>query len=77
MRRERYDEIIKYEKDINMKLFQKHFDVQRPSLILKSLYSIDDKETNNDLLDMVSSSLTDLKLISELCFRIKKNKTAR
>ena len=61
MRRERYDEIIKYEKDINMKLFQKHFDVQRPSLILKSLYSIDDKETNNDFSDMVGSSLTDLK----------------
>ena len=77
MRRERFDEIIRSEKDINMKLSQRHFDVQRPSLILKSLYSIDDKETNNDLLDMVSSSLTDLKLISELCFRIKKNKTAR
>ena len=56
MRRERYDEIIKYEKDINMKLFQEHFDVQRPSLILKSLYSIDDKETNNGFSDMVGSS---------------------
>ena len=56
MRRERFDEIIRSEKDINMKLSQRHFDVQRPSLILKSLYSIDDKETNNGFSDMVGSS---------------------
>ena len=34
------EQIIKKETDINTELFKKHFNVQRPSDILKSLYKV-------------------------------------
>ena len=49
------------EKNMNMESLQKHFKFQMPSLILKSLYGIDDKKKNNKLVYMIKSELSDLK----------------
>ena len=46
---------------INKELFQKHFKFQRYSLMLRGLYSINDKEKNNELVNMIKSELSDLK----------------
>ena len=52
-------------KDINMELFQKYFYFSRASLILKSLYNINDKERNNAFVDIIKSELSNLKNLVE------------
>ena len=39
----------------------KHFNFQNPSVMLKNLYQINDKEKNNKLVDVIISGLKDLK----------------
>lgn len=46
---------------MNVELFQKYFKFQRPSSMLSHLYNINDKKRNNALVDMIKSTLTDLK----------------
>ena len=41
------EQIIKEEKDINTELFKKHFNFQRPSDMLKSLYKVNLIKTMN------------------------------
>ena len=52
-----------------MELFQKYFRFTKPSLMLKVLKNVEDKEKNNDLVGLIKSSLTefkdDIKWISE------------
>ena len=43
-----------------MELFQKHFKIGMPSLMIRHLYSINDKK-NNELVYMIKSGLSDLK----------------
>ena len=40
------EQIIKKETDINTELFKKHFNVQRPSDILKSLCKVNTNQNN-------------------------------
>ena len=49
------------ETDINSKIFQKHFKFQRPSDILKTLYTTNDKKKNSKLVNVIKSGLSDLK----------------
>ena len=44
-----------------MELFQKHFKIGMPSLMLRRLYSINDKKKNNELVYMIKNGLSDLK----------------
>ena len=46
---------------INRKLFQNHFKMQRPSDMLKALYTTNNKKKNSDLANSVKSGLSDLK----------------
>ena len=46
---------------INRKLFQNHFKMQRPSDMLKALYTTNNKKKNSDLANSVKSRLSDLK----------------
>ena len=59
------NEIIKYiakeEIDLNEGLFQKYFKIQRPSDMLMYLNKTNDKEKNNDLVNVINSGLKDLK----------------
>ena len=52
-----------------MELFQKYFRFTKPSLMLKVLKNVEDKEKNNDFVGLIKSSLTefkdDIKWISE------------
>ena len=48
-------------KDINREIFKKHFNFQRPSSMAKSLYKINDREKNNELVSLIISALKDLK----------------
>ena len=54
------EQIIKEEKDINTELFKKHFNFQRPSDMLKSLYKVNTNQ-NNELVNVINSGLKDLK----------------
>ena len=53
--------IIKKETDINKELFKKHFKFQRPSDMLKLLYTTKDKTKNNELVNVINSGLKHLK----------------
>ena len=53
--------VSKKETSRNRELFQKHFKFQRPSDILKALYTTNDKKKNNDLVDVINSRLSDLR----------------
>ena len=53
--------INKEETDINKELFEKHFNFQRPSSMLKYLYKPNDREKNNKLVSAINSGLQDLK----------------
>ena len=44
IKRQRYSQVIKEEKDANMVLFQKYFSSLSPSQILKSFYNTNDKK---------------------------------
>ena len=52
-----------------MELFQKYVRFTKPSLMLKVLKNVEDKEKNNDFVGLIKSSLTefkdDIKWISE------------
>ena len=57
-----FNEWIKREETgINRELFQKRFSFQRPSDMLKVLYTANDKSKNNKLVSMIKSGLDDLK----------------
>ena len=53
--------INKEETDINKELFEKHFNFQRPSSMLKYLYKPNDREKNNKLVSAINTGLQDLK----------------
>ena len=58
----KFNELInKKETDINRELFQKHFKFQRPSDMLKFVYTTNDKKKNDDLGNLIKSGLSDLK----------------
>ena len=66
------NEIIKYidkeETDINEELFKKCFEIQKPSDMLILLNKINDKQKNNELVNVIISGLKDLKQeIKEIC----------
>ena len=51
--------VNKEETSINTELFKKHFNFQGPSDMLKCLYQANDKEKNNELVNIVDSGLKD------------------
>ena len=53
--------VTKEEAGINLELFKKHFNFQKPSDMLKVIYTIYDKKKNNDLVNVIDSGLGDLK----------------
>ena len=53
--------IIAEEENINKELFTKHFKIQSPNEMFKSIYQTNDKEKNNKLVDVIISGLNDLK----------------
>ena len=53
--------IIDEEIDLNEELFNKYFKIQRPNDMLKYLNKTNDKEKNNELVNVVNSGLEDLK----------------
>ena len=53
--------IIKKETDMNREFFQEYFKFQMPTIMLKTLYSLNDKKKNNLLLNTIKSGLSDLK----------------
>ena len=53
--------ITKKEAKINRELFNKHFQYQTPSALLKNLYKINDKEKNGLLVSVINNGLKDLK----------------
>ena len=55
------------EKNINEELFKKHFNFQRPSDMLMFLNKTNDKEKNNELVNVINSGLKDfIKLNKEI-----------
>ena len=48
------------EKNINEELFKKYFNFQRPSDMLMFLNKTNDKEKNNELVNVINSGLKDL-----------------
>ena len=53
--------INKEETGINMELFRKRFDFQRPSSMAKYLYKANDRKENNKLVSVINSGLKDFK----------------
>ena len=53
--------IIDEEIDLNEELFKKYFKFQRPSDMLMYLNKTNDKEKNNELVNVINSGLKDLK----------------
>ena len=64
--------IIDEEENINTELFKKYFKFQRPSDIVNYLYKINDKEKNNNLMNMINSGLKNLKKKLMRCLKKKK-----
>ena len=54
------EKIIKEETGINIEIFKKHFNFQRPSDMLKSLYKANTSQ-NNELVNLINSGLKGLK----------------
>ena len=52
--------IINEEEIINKESFTKHFKIQSPTEMFKSIYQTNDKEKNNKLVDVIISGLKDL-----------------
>ena len=46
---------------INSEIFQKYISFQRPSNMLKAVYTTNDKKKNNRLVNVIQSKLSDLK----------------
>ena len=53
--------IFKKETDMNRELFQEYFKFQMPTIMSKTLYSLNDKKKNNLLVNTIKSGLSDLK----------------
>ena len=53
--------VNKKEIGINSEIFQRHFKFQRPSDMLKDLYTINDKYKNKALVNLIKSGLSNLK----------------
>ena len=53
--------VNKEEIDRNSEIFQKNFKFQRPSYMLKTLYTTNDKKKNSKLVNVIKSGLSDLK----------------
>ena len=53
--------INKEEARINNEVFKKHFNFKRPTDMLKLLHRTNDKENNNELVNVINSGLEDLK----------------
>ena len=51
--------VNKEEASINTELFKKHFNFQRPSDMFKYLYKTNNKEKNNELVNLINSGLKD------------------
>ena len=57
-----FNELInKEETEINSELFKKHFSFQRPSEILKAVYTTKTRRTNEKLVNGIKARLSDLK----------------
>ena len=52
----------KNETGINLDLFEKHYNFQRPSDMLKTVYNTNDRKKSNDLVNVIKSGLNDLKM---------------
>ena len=52
---------LKKETGIDNAIFQNHFSFQRPSDMLKAVYTPNDKKKNNRLVNVIKSGLSDLK----------------
>ena len=58
----KFTELVnKKETGIDRELFKRHFNFQRPSGMLKTVYNTNDKKKNNDFVIMIKSGLSDLK----------------
>ena len=53
--------IIKEETGINRELFKNYFSFEKPTVMLKNLYDLNDKNKNKKLVDVIKSGLIDLK----------------
>ena len=53
--------VDKKETGINLELFQKNFKIQKPSDMLKTLYTTNNRKKNHDLVTLIKSRLNDLK----------------
>ena len=65
-------QIIDEEIDLNEELFNKYFIIQRPSDMLMYLNKTNDKDKNNELVNVINSGLKEIKKMSE---KEKKMKT--
>ena len=53
--------IIKEETGMNRELFKKYFNFQMPTVMLKTLYNLNDRNKNNKLVNIIKSRLSDFK----------------
>ena len=53
--------IFKKKTDMNRELFQEYFKFQMPTIMSKTLYSLNDKKKNNLLVNTIKSGLSDFK----------------
>ena len=52
--------MIKEETEINEELFKKYFVFKKPTDILKKLYNLNDKQKNNESVNIIKNGLIDL-----------------
>ena len=57
-------QIIDEEIDLNEELFNKYFIIQRPSDMLMYLNKTNDKDKNNELVNVINSGLKEIKKMS-------------
>ena len=62
----------KNETDINLDLFKKHYNFQRPSDMLKTVYNTNDRKKNNGLVNVIKSGLNDFKMKLKIWVKKKK-----
>ena len=48
---------LRKKKRINSELFKKHFNIQRPSVMLKEVYNTNDKNKNNKFVNVIKNGL--------------------
>ena len=66
--------INKKKTDITNELFKKHFNFQRPSDMLKLLYTTRDKTKNDELVNAINSGIKDVKEDIEVMSEVEKKK---